>query len=88
MNPLIELYRDPVGTLAALGYVLLLVTLLVVTFAACWRNAITIRLHWERQRPAQWEYRPPITWLLRVAAVPFILAVDAWAVAALVWMLS
>ncbi|PSP80179.1 hypothetical protein BRC81_03025 [Halobacteriales archaeon QS_1_68_20] len=87
-NPFVELWRDPVATLAALGYVLLLVTLLVVTLAACWRNAVTVYVRWDRQRPQQWEYLPPAGWLLRVAAIPFVLAIDAWALAALVWLLG
>ena len=88
MNPFIALFEDPVATLAALGYVLLLVTLLVVTLAACWRNALTIRMQWHRDRPTKWEYVPPVGWCLRVAAIPFILAIDAWALAALIWILS
>jgi hypothetical protein len=85
-NPFIELFRSPVETLVALGYALLLATLLVLTLAACWRNAITVYVRWDRQRPGQWEYVPPLAWLVRVAAIPFVLAVDAWAVAALIWL--
>lgn len=88
MNPFVRLYEAPVETLAALGYVLLLVTLLVLTLAACWRNTITLYVRWDRQRPGQWEYVPPLDWLVRLAAIPFILAIDAWAVAALVWILG
>lgn len=87
-NPFVELARDPVVTLAMLGYALLLVCFLVLTIAACWRNAITIYVRWDRQRPGQWEHVPPANWLLRVAAIPFVLAIDAWAVAALVWILT
>jgi hypothetical protein len=86
VNPFIELYVDPVGLLIALGYALLLVTLLVLTLAACWRNVIWLYRRWERQRPQQWELVPPIWWLIRFAAVPFVLMVDAWAAAALIWL--
>lgn len=86
MNPFIELYRDPVGTLTALAYTLTLTTLLVLTLSACYRNAITLRVRWEHDRPRQWEYVPPAAWLLRLAAIPAILAVDAWALAALIWL--
>ena len=86
MNPFIELYRDPVGALIALGYMLALLTLLVLTLAACWRNAVQIKVRWDRQRPNQWEYLPPADWLLRVAAIPAVLAVDAWALSALIWL--
>lgn len=85
-NPFIELFRDPVGTLVALGYALLLVTLLVWTLAICWRNVVTIGVRWERQRPGQWEFVPPMAFILRVSAVPMILWIDAWALAALIWL--
>ena len=86
MNPFIELFRDPVGTLLALGYALLLSTLLFWTLAICWRNAVTIKVRWERQRPTQWEYVPPIDFILRVSLIPTILWIDAWALAALIWV--
>lgn len=86
MNPFIELYVDPVGSLIALGYALLLVTLLTLTLAACYRNAIWLYTRWDRQRPQQWEYVPPASWLIRLAAVPFVLMIDAWAAAALIWL--
>lgn len=88
MNPFIELYQHPVEVLAALGYALLLVALLVATVAACCRNAVWLSVRWDRQRPQQWEYVPPIWWLVRLAAIPFILAIDAWALAALIWLLA
>ncbi|GGK74622.1 hypothetical protein [Haloarcula sebkhae] len=87
-NPFIELFRSPVATLVGLGYALLLITLLVATLAACWRNAVTIAVRWDRQRPGQWEYLPPVGFLARVAAIPFVLAIDAWAVAALIWLIT
>lgn len=88
MNPFVALYEDPVGALTALAYGLLLLTLLFVTLAAVWRNAVTVKVRWERQRPVEWEYLPPAGWLLRVAAIPFVLAVDAWALAALFYLLG
>ena len=84
-NPFIDLFRDPVGTLVALGYVLLLVTLLVWTLAACWRNAVTLKVRWDR-RHGQWQYVPPLGFILRVSAIPAILWIDAWALAALIWL--
>ena len=86
MNPFVELYQDPVASLTALGYALALVTLLVLTLAATWRNSIWLYVRWDRQRPQEWEYVPPTGWLLRLAAVPFVLAIDAWALAALIWL--
>ncbi|WP_256394102.1 hypothetical protein [Natronoarchaeum rubrum] len=86
MNPFIELYRDPVATLTALAYALTLLTLLVITLAGTWRNAIWLATRWKRQRPNEWEYIPPTWWLVRLAAIPAVLAVDAWAMAALIWL--
>ena len=88
MNPFIEFFQDPVATLSVLGYALLLVTLLVATLGLVWSNAVWVKTRWDRQRPQQWEYVPPTWWLLRVAAIPFILAIDAWTLAALIWLLT
>ena len=86
-NPFIELFRAPVATLVALGYALGLGALLVITLGACWSNFHTARGQY-RQYGHQWDYLPPATWVLRVAAIPGILAIDAWALAALVWLLT
>ena len=88
MNPFIELYRHPVTFLAAVGYTLALLTLLAITIAACWRNAATIKAQFDHQYPNQWQYFPPASWLLRVSAIPAVLAIDAWALAALLWILT
>jgi hypothetical protein len=88
MNPFVELARNPVGTLSAVGYALALLTLLFLTLAATWSNVVWLRVRWDRQRPNQWEYVPPTKWVLRAAAVPGVLAVDAWALAALLWLVA
>ncbi|ELY96653.1 hypothetical protein [Natrialba taiwanensis] len=64
----------------------MLATLLIWTLAICWRNAVTLYVRWDRQRPAQWEYVPPLEFILRASAIPFILMIDAWALAALIWL--
>jgi hypothetical protein len=84
VNPFIRLFEAPVETLIVLGYALALLTLFTLTLAACWRNVVTVHVQWKKQRPHQWEYLPPAGWLLRVAAIPAILAVDSWAVSALI----
>jgi len=88
MNPFIELFRSPVATLTALGYAGLLFALLWLTSAGLWRNAITLRVRWERQRPGQWEYVPPGSFIGRVAAFPALLWIDAWVLAALIWLVT
>jgi len=86
-NPFVELARDPVATLSVLGYALGLLALLVWTAGICWSNAVHARAqfqnHWHR-----WDYLPPAKWLGRVGLIPFILAIDVWAVAALIWLLT
>lgn len=86
MNPFIELYQHPVASLIALGYSLGLACLVFLTLAACYRNALRVKQSWDHRGPRTWEYVPPAGWLLRVAAIPAILAVDAWAIAALIWL--
>lgn len=88
MNPFIELWRDPVTTLTLLAYALLLVTLLIWTLGICWRNALTVVHRWHDERPRQWEYVPPLSFICRVSAIPLILAIDALAVAALIWLVG
>lgn len=88
MNPFIAFYEDPVAFLTALGYALLLVTLLFVTLGGVYRNAITVKARWDAQRPQMWKLVPPVDWLLRVAAIPFVLMLDAWALAALFYLLG
>ena len=87
MNPFIELFRAPVATLTALAYALGLLTLLALTLAFCWTNAVTAYTQFDRNWHS-WNYLPPTTWVLRVAAIPAILAVDAWALGALIWLLT
>jgi len=87
VNPFIEFYQNPIGFLSALGYALLLATLVFLTLAACWSNAATIRAQYQANH-ARWGYLPPATWVLRIAAIPFILGVDAWALGALIWLLA
>ncbi|WP_435175623.1 hypothetical protein [Halorussus sp. AFM4] len=86
MNPFIELYQNPVGFLTAVAYTLALLALVFVTLAACWRNAAVVKAQFDKQYPHKWQYFPPASWLLRVAAIPAVLAVDAWALSALIWL--
>jgi len=87
VNPFIEFARDPVGVLSAIAYALALVTLIIVTAGVCWSNAATVRAQY-RANWTRWSYNPPLTWIGRVALIPAILAVDAWALAALIWLLT
>lgn len=87
LNPFIEVVKDPIGTFAMLGYALFLLGLLVITLGTVWDNALTAyieaRKNWNR-----WNYVFPLRWTARVAAICLVLAIDAWAVSALIWMLA
>ena len=87
-NPFVRLFVAPVETLTLLGYVLGLLALTLITVAMCVRNALTLHVRYEKQRPAQWQYVPPLGWLLRLAAIPFVLAVDVWAVGAVIALIT
>lgn len=87
MNPFVELFRNPVGTLSAVGYFLALVMLLILTLGVCWSNAATVRAQYQANW-TRWQYNPPVVWLARVAAIPGILAIDAWVVATLIWLVA
>ena len=88
MNPFIELARDPVATLGIVAYILFLITLLIWTLGLCYLNVIHPHHHWHDKRPREWEYVPPLGFIARVSAIPLILAIDALAVAALIWMVA
>lgn len=88
MNPLIELAKDPVTTLTLAGYALGLATLVFITLAGTWSNIIWLRARFEYDRPQKWEYIPPATWTLRAAAVPGVLMIDVWALAAFIWLVT
>lgn len=88
MNPFIDLVNDPVATLTLLGWLLLLITLLLLTLSICYRNALKIIHQWHADRPHEWEYVPPVGFMLRVAAIPAILWIDAWVIAAILYLVG
>ena len=87
-NPFIRLFEAPAETLTLAGYVLLLTALVFLTLAACWRNAMVVRVQFQKNYPHSWKWDPPTSWLLRVAAIPFVLMVDVWAVAAIITLVT
>lgn len=89
-NPVIELFRNPVATLAALGYAALLSTLLWLTTVGLWRNAVAVKVQWDTRRegPNNWQYLPPGGFIARVAAFPAAVWIDAWLLGALIWLLT
>ena len=97
MNPFIELATDPVGTLAWIGYALLLAGLVLAAVPWAIRQAgvLTVRYQKNRTRDSWWSfgdrragYIPPLSWLARAFGVVFVLAVTAWAAGALLWLVG
>lgn len=95
-NPFIELARDPVGTLALLGYALVL---LGVAMASLWwslRTGAKLVVQWQRRgRTDDWwsgpfeiGVVPPPSWTAWAVAVVFVWAITAWSVSALVWVIG
>lgn len=87
-NPFIRLYEAPVETLTLTAYVLGLACLLFLTLAVVWRNGYIVYVQFEKNYPHKWQYNPPTSWLLRVAAIPLILMIDFLAAAAVIGLLT
>lgn len=87
-NPFVRLFEAPVETLTLTGYALGLACLVFLTLGACWSNALTVKARWDHQRPGVWQYQPPASFLLRAAAIPLVLMVDVWALAAIIYLLT
>lgn len=87
-NPFVRLFVAPVETLTLAAYCLGLLALIWFTLTTCWSNAITAYVQFEKQRPSQWELRPPLAWTLRVGSILVILMIDVWALAAFINLLT
>jgi hypothetical protein len=97
LNPFIEFARDPVGVLAWLGYALFLVTVVVIALPWSVRKSAWLIARYQQNRASDswWSfgdrnagYIPPQGWLLHAASVCLVLAVSAWAVGALIWLVG
>jgi len=98
MNPFIEFASDPVGVLAWTGYALLLVGIVgaAVPWAIRQGATLIVRYHKNKHDSKKWfsfgsrraGYVPPLSWLARAFAVCGVLAVTAWAVSALFWLVG
>lgn len=96
-NPFIELARDPVGTLAAGGYALVLLTIAFGAVRTVLREWPTLWVKYTRNRHTDdwWAfgdrregYIPPLGWSIRFAASLLVLAVAAFAASALMWFVG
>lgn len=97
INPFIELARNPVATLAWLGYLLLMLG--IVVLAVPWsvrKTAWLIARYQQNRRSDSWwsftdrpnGYIPPAGWLAWAFSVCLVLAVSAWALGSVVWLLG
>jgi len=97
VNPLVELARDPVTSLAVVGYALLMAAVVIAALPWSIRQLVTLSIRYRRNRTsdAWWSfgdrragYVPPLSWLARLFGVLFVLAVVAWALGALAWLVG
>jgi hypothetical protein len=84
MNPFIELYQQPVETLSAAAYALVLLAALLATWYAAGRNLLWLI---DRYQDG-WLVLPPFWYTARSIALILILAVDLLLVAGIVWILT
>ena len=84
VNPFVRLFEAPVETLTLAAYCLGLLALVWITLTTCWSNALTAYVQFEKQRPTQWRYKPPIAWTVRVGSILLVLMLDVFAVAAFI----
>lgn len=92
-NPFVELWADPVTTLAALAYVFALSSATVALAGVAWSTALHLSNAWEyRKNPGkfgpQWVYVPPLAVFGRVALLLFLLAVEAALVGGIVYVVT
>lgn len=97
LNPFIELARDPVGTLALVGYGLLMVAILIVGIPHALRTLISVYRDWEQNKGRdKWArlygqgdgWIPPFTVALQAMWGLFVLAISVWSIGALVWLVG
>lgn len=92
-NPFVELWANPLTTLAAAAYVCLLLAVSVALAGAMWSTVLWLRNAWEyRHKPdhfgPEWELAPPVGVYGRVAALLFLTAVELFLFGGIVYMLS
>ena len=97
INPFVELARDPVGSLAWLGYTLLMAAIVIAAVPWAVRKAAWLIARWRTNRASDtwWAfgtrrdgYLPPASWLAWAFGVLFVLAIATWALGTLVWLIG
>ena len=88
MNPFIRLFEQPVETLLLGAYLLVLLALLVSTWYVLGRNFMTLYSRWDKEAWSNGTPYPPATWVLRLIAIPIVLAIDLLLIAAFVHFIA
>ena len=97
INPFVELARDPVASLAWLGYLLLMIGVVVLAVPWSVRKVawLVARYYQNRASDSWWSfgdrrhgYIPPAGWLAHAFSVCLVVALSAWALGTVVWRLS
>lgn len=97
INPFVELARDPVGALAWLGYLLLMLGIVLAAVPWAIRKTAWLIARWQTNKHTDrwWSfsesgagYIPPAAWLAWAFGVCLVLAVAAWALGTLVWLVG
>jgi len=83
-NPFIELFHDPVGSLTAVAYALVLLAALVATWYALGRNLLTLYSDYQNG----WIALPPGPYTARVIGALLIVAIDLLLIAGIIGVLS
>jgi hypothetical protein len=97
LNPFIELARNPVTALAWLGYALFMCGIVILAVPWSIRKTAWLIARYQQNRAGDrwWSfgtgnagYIPPAGWLAWAFAVCGVLAVSAWAVGTLIWLVG
>ena len=93
LNPFVALAEDPVRFFAVLGYALMLLTLAILSTVYVARTVGYLKVRWQKNRHSDAWFDiagvnciPPGGYILRLASVPAVLMLTAWAVGALIWL--
>ncbi len=84
MNPFIELFEQPVETLTAGAYALVLLSALLATWYAAGRNALTLYDSYQNG----WLVLPTIWWVARAVGLLLIVAIDLLLVAGIIYVVT
>jgi len=93
VNPFVELARDPVTTLGALAYVLLLLGISIGLAGWAWSTVLWVRNAYANRRARdsfgpEWEYVPPLQVYGRVALLCVLAAIEAALLGGIIYVVA